>query len=65
MQHDFFGSFAKNTQTSNFMKIFPVGADFFHADRVVTPDGLFRCKQINNITYVIADSIVISIYSVE
>jgi len=65
MKPDFFGSFAKNTETSNFIKIFPVGADFLHTDRAVTPDGLFRCKQINNITYVIVDSIVISIYSVE
>jgi len=34
MKHDFFFAtdFRKNTQISNFMKIRPVGAEFFHAD---------------------------------
>ena len=26
------GRFSKNTQMSNFMKMFPVGAELFHAD---------------------------------
>jgi hypothetical protein len=29
---NFLGSFSKNTQISNFMKICPVGAELFHAD---------------------------------
>jgi len=29
----FFNRFSKNPQTSNFIKIRPVGAELFHADR--------------------------------
>jgi hypothetical protein len=32
MQFDFFDSFSKNTQISNFMKIPPVGSELFRAD---------------------------------
>jgi len=30
---NFLNSFSKNTQISNFIKICPVGAELFHADR--------------------------------
>ena len=30
---DFLDRFSRNTQISNFIKILPVGADLFHADR--------------------------------
>jgi hypothetical protein len=30
---NFFNNFLKNTQISNLMKIYPVGTEFFHADR--------------------------------
>jgi len=33
MKLNFQDSFSKNTQISNFMKIRPVGAELFHADR--------------------------------
>jgi hypothetical protein len=33
MNFNFQGIFSKNTQISNFMKIRPVGAELFHADR--------------------------------
>jgi len=33
MKLEFFDTFLKNTQISNFMKIQPVGAELFHADR--------------------------------
>jgi len=33
MKQEFFDSVSKNTQTQNFMKIHPVGAELFHAGR--------------------------------
>jgi hypothetical protein len=33
MKLEFFGQICKNTQISNFMKICPLGAEFFDADR--------------------------------
>jgi hypothetical protein len=33
MKLEFSGQFLKNTQTSNFVKIRPVGAELFHVDR--------------------------------
>jgi hypothetical protein len=33
MKIEFSGHFKKNTQISNFMKIRPMGAEFFRADR--------------------------------
>ena len=33
LKFEFFNEFQKNTQISSFMKIRPVGAEFFHVDR--------------------------------
>ena len=33
MELEFLDSFSRSTQKSNFMKILPVGAQLFHADR--------------------------------
>jgi hypothetical protein len=39
MKRGYPGQVKKNNQMSNFMKVLPIGAEFFHADGQIHVDG--------------------------